>query len=298
MHAELDPATYGLTIWDLDREFLTGGLSRARPAAPRRDPATSCATRTAARSAIEYMHIQDTDEQRWIQEQVEGVRFTLSHDELRHLLSRLNAAEAFEKFLATKYVGAEALRSRGCRDRDSHPRLDPVAGRRRRTRRRRARHGPPRPSQRAREHRRQDLRPDLQGVRGLRRSDLGAGLRRREVPPRRVGQVREPAGADIEVELAAQPSRISRRSIRWCSAWCAPARTSSIRRAPTRSSRPDARRRRVRRPGRRGRVPQHERHLRAIGSAARSTSSSTTSSVSRPRPSTPAPRSTAPTWPR
>ncbi|MEZ5165171.1 MAG: hypothetical protein R2695_01295 [Acidimicrobiales bacterium] len=24
MHAELDPATYGLTIWDLDREFLTG----------------------------------------------------------------------------------------------------------------------------------------------------------------------------------------------------------------------------------------------------------------------------------
>ena len=23
---ELDPATYGLTIWDLDREFLTGGV--------------------------------------------------------------------------------------------------------------------------------------------------------------------------------------------------------------------------------------------------------------------------------
>src|SRR5207245_3497691 len=27
MHAELDPATYGLTIWDLDREFLTDGLA-------------------------------------------------------------------------------------------------------------------------------------------------------------------------------------------------------------------------------------------------------------------------------
>jgi 2-oxoglutarate dehydrogenase E1 component len=25
-HAELDPETYGLTIWDLDREFLTGSL--------------------------------------------------------------------------------------------------------------------------------------------------------------------------------------------------------------------------------------------------------------------------------
>ena len=27
MHPELDPATYGLTIWDLDREFLTGSAS-------------------------------------------------------------------------------------------------------------------------------------------------------------------------------------------------------------------------------------------------------------------------------
>ena len=32
MHPELDPATYGLTIWDLDREFLTGGLGGARAA--------------------------------------------------------------------------------------------------------------------------------------------------------------------------------------------------------------------------------------------------------------------------
>ena len=32
MHAELDPATYGLTIWDLDREFLTGGLAGTRRA--------------------------------------------------------------------------------------------------------------------------------------------------------------------------------------------------------------------------------------------------------------------------
>ena len=28
-HAELDPLTYGLTIWDLDREFLTGTLGDA-----------------------------------------------------------------------------------------------------------------------------------------------------------------------------------------------------------------------------------------------------------------------------
>ena len=54
---------------------------------------------------IEYMHIQEPAEKRWIQEQVEGVRPELSADEQRHILDRLNAAEAFEKFLGTKYLG-------------------------------------------------------------------------------------------------------------------------------------------------------------------------------------------------
>ena len=52
---------------------------------------------------IEYMHIQDLDEQRWIQEQVESQsQQTLDADDQRHILDRLNAAEAFERFLGTK----------------------------------------------------------------------------------------------------------------------------------------------------------------------------------------------------
>ncbi|MDP1819971.1 MAG: multifunctional oxoglutarate decarboxylase/oxoglutarate dehydrogenase thiamine pyrophosphate-binding subunit/dihydrolipoyllysine-residue succinyltransferase subunit, partial [Acidimicrobiales bacterium] len=104
MPTELDPASYGLTIWDLDREFLTGGLGgRGRLALGEalhvlRD--AYCRT-----IGIEYMHIQDPEEQRWIQEQVEGVSPELPLDDQRHILERLNAAEAFEKFLATKYVG-------------------------------------------------------------------------------------------------------------------------------------------------------------------------------------------------
>jgi 2-oxoglutarate dehydrogenase complex dehydrogenase (E1) component-like enzyme len=72
MPAELDPATYGLTIWDLEREFLTGGVGGVEKQAlgellgVLRD--AYCRT-----IGIEYMHIQDTDEQRWIQSQVEGV---------------------------------------------------------------------------------------------------------------------------------------------------------------------------------------------------------------------------------
>ena len=106
MPAELDPATYGLTIWDLEREFLTGGVGGVEKQAlgdllgVLRD--AYCRT-----IGIEYMHIQDTDEQRWIQSQVEGVHHVFSKEDKRRILERLNAAEAFEKFLATKYVGAK-----------------------------------------------------------------------------------------------------------------------------------------------------------------------------------------------
>ncbi|MEY3512134.1 MAG: putative 2-oxoglutarate dehydrogenase component, partial [Actinomycetota bacterium] len=54
---------------------------------------------------IEYMHIQDPVQKVWIQQQVEGVKFELSIEEKRHILERLNAAEALERFLGTKYLG-------------------------------------------------------------------------------------------------------------------------------------------------------------------------------------------------
>jgi 2-oxoglutarate dehydrogenase E1 component len=106
MHDELDPATYGLTIWDLEREFLTGGVAGMEEM--KLGELLHVLRDAYCRSiGIEYMHIQETEEQRWIQKQVEGVGFHLSNPELRYLLGRLNAAEAFEKFLATKYVGTK-----------------------------------------------------------------------------------------------------------------------------------------------------------------------------------------------
>jgi 2-oxoglutarate decarboxylase len=56
---------------------------------------------------VEYMHIQDTDEQHWIQHHVEGAQPVMSKEQKHRILERLNAAEAFEKFLATKYVGTK-----------------------------------------------------------------------------------------------------------------------------------------------------------------------------------------------
>ena len=104
MYPELDPLYYGLTIWDLDREFATGGIEGAQmmPLAQILARVRDAYCRTLG---IEYMHMQETDLKRWIQEQVEVRRAEFSHDEKLRILRKLNQAEAFERFLHTKYVG-------------------------------------------------------------------------------------------------------------------------------------------------------------------------------------------------
>ncbi len=104
MHSELDPATYGLTIWDLEREFLTSGVggTHRMKLGDLLHVLRDAYCRTVG---IEYMHISDPVQKRWIQEHVEGTSGRIDPEEQRHILGRLNAAEAFEKFLATKYVG-------------------------------------------------------------------------------------------------------------------------------------------------------------------------------------------------
>jgi 2-oxoglutarate dehydrogenase E1 component len=103
---ELDPLTYGLTIWDLDREFATGGVGGVQRS-------TLGALLGVLRDAycrtigIEYMHIQHTDEQSWIQQRVEGHGAEDFEPDPLVILERLNAAESFERFLATKYVGTK-----------------------------------------------------------------------------------------------------------------------------------------------------------------------------------------------
>jgi 2-oxoglutarate decarboxylase len=103
---ELDPATYGLTIWDLDREFLTDGVAGVDKM--RLGDLLGVLRDAYCRTiGVEYMHIQNTDEQQWIQERFEGKQPVVSKEAKRRILERLNAAESFEKFLATKYVGTK-----------------------------------------------------------------------------------------------------------------------------------------------------------------------------------------------
>ena len=105
-HSELDPDKIGLSLWDYDRKFSTNGLAGKSRLTFReiveilRD--TYCRT-----IGIEYMHIQEPDQKAWVQNRVEGVGRSrwVSNEQMREILFMLNAAEAFESFLHTKYIG-------------------------------------------------------------------------------------------------------------------------------------------------------------------------------------------------
>ncbi|MGD0881888.1 MAG: multifunctional oxoglutarate decarboxylase/oxoglutarate dehydrogenase thiamine pyrophosphate-binding subunit/dihydrolipoyllysine-residue succinyltransferase subunit [Acidimicrobiales bacterium] len=104
LHSELDPLHYGLTIWDLPRLFVSDGLAGRKMATL--DEMLSILRDAYCRTmGVEYMHIQDPEQKRWIQQHVEGVSTVIGPDEQRHILDRLNAAEVFERFLHTRYVG-------------------------------------------------------------------------------------------------------------------------------------------------------------------------------------------------
>ncbi|HEX6497403.1 MAG TPA: multifunctional oxoglutarate decarboxylase/oxoglutarate dehydrogenase thiamine pyrophosphate-binding subunit/dihydrolipoyllysine-residue succinyltransferase subunit, partial [Micromonosporaceae bacterium] len=103
-HPDLDVLEHGLTLWDLDRTFPVGGFA-GKQKMKLREVLGVLRDSYCRRVGVEYMHIQDPEERRWIQERVERKYEKPSADEQKHILQRLNAAEAFETFLQTKYVG-------------------------------------------------------------------------------------------------------------------------------------------------------------------------------------------------
>ncbi|KFF59511.1 alpha-ketoglutarate decarboxylase [Cryobacterium sp. MLB-32] len=111
-HPDLDIANHGLTFWDLDRSFVTGGFGDKRLMLLRdilgvlRD--SYCRT-----TGIEYMHIQDPAQRKWVQEKIEKTYVKPSHLEQMRILGKLNEAEAFETFLQTKYVGQKRFSLEG-----------------------------------------------------------------------------------------------------------------------------------------------------------------------------------------
>jgi 2-oxoglutarate decarboxylase len=111
-HPDLDVVTHGLSLWDLDREFATGGfggksfMKLRRILGILRD--SYCRT-----VGVEYMYMENPIERKWMQDHVEvGSPRTPREEQLR-ILRKLNSAEAFESFLQTKYVGQKRFSLEG-----------------------------------------------------------------------------------------------------------------------------------------------------------------------------------------
>jgi 2-oxoglutarate dehydrogenase E1 component len=104
LHPELELATYGLTIWDLQRTFVVDGLA-GKQEATLEEILSILRDAYCRTTGIEYGHIMDLEQKKWIQQRVEGVEQSMSVEEQHRVLEALNEAEVFEKFLHSRYVG-------------------------------------------------------------------------------------------------------------------------------------------------------------------------------------------------
>ncbi len=102
----MDPATYGFTVWDLERTFLCSGMA-GKQEMTLREILAVLRRGYCRRWSVEFMHIVDRDKKRWVRERVEEQTELIQFDhELRlSLLERLYRAENFERFLHTQFVG-------------------------------------------------------------------------------------------------------------------------------------------------------------------------------------------------
>ena len=113
-HPDLEVETHGLTLWDLDREFATGSFGgEGRRFMKLRHILGILRDSYCRTTGIEYMHIMDPEQRRWIQERVEQPHTKPPREEQLRILLKLNQAEAFETFLQTKFVGQKRFSLEG-----------------------------------------------------------------------------------------------------------------------------------------------------------------------------------------
>ena len=111
-HPDLNLDQYGLTIWDLDREFLTLGVCE-KPIAPLRDILDRLRDTYCRRTGVEYMHIADVEQRKWLQTRVEKKSDVLSIADKRQILEKLGQAQGFERFLHKRYLGQKRFSIEG-----------------------------------------------------------------------------------------------------------------------------------------------------------------------------------------
>jgi 2-oxoglutarate decarboxylase len=117
-NSELDPLTYGLTIWDLDRNFYAGTLDHAfgnRKMAPLREMIEILRSTYCGKIGAEYMYIQRQEEKNWLQQRMESTRnsWPLGKEEKLRILDNLLRGEEFELFLDRRFIGQKRFSLEG-----------------------------------------------------------------------------------------------------------------------------------------------------------------------------------------
>ena len=106
--ADLTPEYHGFGEADLDRPIWIGGVLGFQSASIRQIVevlrANYCGT-----VGLEYMHINDLEERKFLQERMEGkdAAITFTPEGKRSILEKVIHGEQWEKFLARKYVGTK-----------------------------------------------------------------------------------------------------------------------------------------------------------------------------------------------
>ncbi len=113
--SELELENFSLTVWDLDREFITGGLHDTETATLR-EILSILRRAYCGKVGTEYRHIQSKEEKQWLREQIRQ-QFVdtepLKAETQKELLQKLIEAEQFEQFLHRKYLGQKRFSLEG-----------------------------------------------------------------------------------------------------------------------------------------------------------------------------------------
>jgi 2-oxoglutarate dehydrogenase E1 component len=111
---ELEPPYHNLTDADMDAPFNTGSLY-ADDEIPLREIINIVKSTYCNTIGAEYMHINETEQKRWLQQRLESCRSTpaYSSEKKKNILERVIAANALEEYLHTKYVGQKRFSLEG-----------------------------------------------------------------------------------------------------------------------------------------------------------------------------------------
>ncbi len=115
-HPELALEHYGLSLWDLDREFITDDLAGEGGTRTLRSILDLLRRTYCGYLGAEYMYIAQTEIKLWLKAELEKRPGSeaLDAERQRRIFEQINAAEAFERFLHSSYVGHKRFSLEGC----------------------------------------------------------------------------------------------------------------------------------------------------------------------------------------